>query len=248
MTSRIFVLLTLAMFIGCNSNGNSPVDPDGQGGSGFGGSGGEGVGGKGAGGEGVGGKGAGGEGVGGASSESTLDEYGFMRRRPETRQVTCSKYPSEASAKPQKLEDTDYICTFAYKDNTATLYFQNTVNSCIYIMSAQPRFKSRGWITQGGQVTELSDVTYDWGGNHHNDSVDFKLGDRNFRYYHSSFGFGWRACQNLDCIQIVDKDGTVLEDGCEPTRSLPITCVQIDSKGKADELKDTFAVCPGDSD
>jgi hypothetical protein len=237
MTSRIFVLLTLIVAIGCNASGNSRTDHDGQGGAGGGG-----IGGAGSGGEGV-----GGEGVGGASSVETVDEYGFMRRLPETRQITCSKYPSEASKKPQALEDTDYLCTFAYKEQTATLYFRNTVDSCIYLMSPQPSFKSRGWIAEGGQVTELSDVAYDWGGNHHNDSVDFKLDGRIFRYYHSSFGFGWRACQNLDCIQIIDADGTIIEDGCDPTRLLPIACVQIDSKGKADELKDTFAVCPGDS-
>ncbi len=251
--SRWGVLVVVLAAVGCGDDGGSSSSNGGSGGqgdagsSGVGGTGGSAGAGAAAGLGGSSGSGSGGSAGAGGSSPGTLDEYGFMRRLPQTRQITCSGTPEGGEPSTQSLQDSDFLCTFAYGGQTATLYFQNTVVACTFMMSAQPTFESRGWVAQGGTVSSLSGVAYDWGGNHHNDSIDFTLAGTDFRYYHSSFGFGWRSCQPVDCIQVLNASDAVTRDGCEPTRSLPITCVAVEADGTAAALEDTFALCPGDS-
>ena len=68
-----------------------------------------------------------------------------------------------------------------------------------------------------------------------------------YRYYHSSFGFGWRRCQPMDCVQELRSDG-VVDDGCTPARTRPIVCVEIAEDGTEPALLDTFEKCLGDPD
>ncbi|MBN1771321.1 MAG: hypothetical protein JXB32_08680 [Deltaproteobacteria bacterium] len=114
--------------------------------------------------------------------------------------------------------------------------------------SAIPIYVTTGQVAAGGEVVPLAEATYDHGGNHHNDSLLFSHGGRSFQAYHSSFGFGWRCCQPMDCLQLLDAAGTVLEDGCTCDRSIPAVCVQVRPDGTWTALVDTFAVCAGDND
>jgi hypothetical protein len=103
-------------------------------------------------------------------------------------------------------------------------------------------------ISIDGTVTSLANAQYDWGGNHHNDALTFDYQGKTYRFYHSSFGYGWRQCQNMDCINIYTLGATTLEtEGCASTRTLPEVCVPIKADGTHDPLVDTFKKCPGDT-
>ena len=99
----------------------------------------------------------------------------------------------------------------------------------------------------GDSPISVSSAQYYWGGNHQNDYITFTYDDKVFKYYHSSFGWGWRTCQEMDCLQVYKKDGTtVIEDGCTSSRTLPVVCRQANADGSFNDFTDTFAKCAGD--
>ena len=63
-----------------------------------------------------------------------------------------------------------------------------------------------------------------------------------FTWDHSTFGFGFRACQPPDCLRVEEEDA--FEDGCSPERTLPEICVAV--VDPVPPLVDTFAPCAGD--
>jgi hypothetical protein len=95
-------------------------------------------------------------------------------------------------------------------------------------------------------VSAVANLDYNWGGNHHNDSLEFDFGGRHFRGYHSSFGWGWRQCRPMDCLVVTTMTGDPVEDGCTCDRTVPLVCVQVLPDGTWPALVDTFEVCPGD--
>ena len=99
-------------------------------------------------------------------------------------------------------------------------------------------------ISIDGQVEPLQNASYDYGGNHANDFLNFDYGGKSYEYYHSSFGWGFRSCQPMDCMRV--DDGQHVEDGCTMDRTLPVICVAIEADGSHADLVDTFAPCPGD--
>jgi hypothetical protein len=144
--------------------------------------------------------------------------------------------------------DLDWICSFSYDDAAVVVYVQNDPTTCVPTgMSVVPGYESYGQAVVDGTATPVTDASYDWGGNHNNDALDFSFGGRSYRVYHSSFGFGWRSCQPMDCIQILDAVGVVTEDGCTCDRTIPTVCVPVQADGTWDELVDNFAVCAGDA-
>ena len=176
-------------------------------------------------------------------------EFGFNLRVPQERLVTCSKYPDgyPGAKTPQKLMDVDYLCTFKHGGQDGMLYVQATPSDCEVIMNATPIFTSHGWVAIGGKVTELQGAGYDWGGNHHNDSLAFDWNGKHYGVYHSSFGFGWRKCQPPDCLQVSPAAGqNPTEDGCTKDRTLPVVCVPMEADGSHKALVDTFKKCAGD--
>ena len=143
--------------------------------------------------------------------------------------------------------DMDWLCTFEHDGESGYVYLQNNTTSCEdFGMSVGGGFTNVGaWISIDGNVSTLSGGYYDWGGNHHNDSMGFEYNGKKYEYYHSSFGYGWRVCQNMDCINVnAGEDDEEL--GCGSDRTLPIVCVQIKSDGTYEELIDNFEKCPGD--
>ncbi|HPA58115.1 MAG TPA: hypothetical protein PLT70_11890, partial [bacterium] len=99
------------------------------------------------------------------------------------------------------------------------------------------------WISFDGAVSEITGANYDWGGNHHNDFLEFSYSGKKFKIYHSSFGYGWRSCQNMDCMQVGDP---VTEDGCTKERTLPSVCQEVSADGTVGSFEDTFEPCAGD--
>jgi hypothetical protein len=177
-------------------------------------------------------------------------DFGFDIRLPQDHSVTCSNYPEGFPEDPMEQADVDWICTFDYGDQHGHVYVQATPVDCTFaMMSALPVFECpAGFVSLNGKVEELSNPAYDWGGNHNNDFLEFDWQGKHFKYYHSSFGFGWRACQPMDCIQVYE-GGKLTEDGCKPKeRSLPAVCVPVGKDGTYPPLEDKFAPCNGDDD
>jgi hypothetical protein len=173
-------------------------------------------------------------------------QYGFDLRVPGTQSLECTA-GEDLPPEVWDVEDMDYLCTFAYGGVEGHLYLQATPASCVIMWGPMAEYDVQAWLEVDGTVTPLQAPGYDYGGNHHNDSLTFDLDGQHFKYYHSSFGWGWRSCQEPDCIQILDDDGfTVLEDGCTTDRSLPIVCRLVGNDGHIKTLDDTFKKCLGD--
>ena len=144
----------------------------------------------------------------------------------------------------------DHVCTFVtgegYGGYDGLFYVQATPLDCTGMMGCTYRTDG-AWMLLDGFLREVPWAAYDGGGNHQNDSVEFRWGDWTFRYYHSTFGIGWRKCQPMDCLEVYDLDGTSLvEDGCTPERTLPVACVAVASDGSISGFLAEFHKCPGD--
>jgi len=179
------------------------------------------------------------------SGEPIENEWGFSMRLPRTRTLTC--VDEDDNEYMWDTEDADWLCTFEHGGKKGVLYVQNTPVVCVTATSEQAVYAgsfAQLWMEGGLQAAQSP--LYDWGGNHRNDSLDFAYEGVRYRYYHSSFGFGWRACQNMDCLQVLNDDLTVVEDGCTCDRTLTAVCTRIGTDGTFDQLVDTFEVCPGD--
>ena len=185
----------------------------------------------------AGGAGAGGSqdagGTGGVdpgSGGSTGTEYGFTYRAPGEKNL-------------------DWLCT----------YNQDDVSGYVYVRLLETRMQSSGigmvpvysvqlaQISIDGKVSTLEGVEYDYGGGHHNDSLAFDYAGKSQRYYHSSFGFGFRKCQNMDCRDVYGLGTTTLDtEGCGSDRKLPEVCVSFAPDGTHPALTDKFMKCQGD--
>lgn len=172
--------------------------------------------------------------------------WGFPIRTPTTRAIPCTGGPGGDTT--LDALDADWLCTLDDGTTQGVVYVQSTPVDCEVTLSEQPVFGAGvGWLWRDGQaLVSVTEASYDWGGNHHNDSLELRLGDKRYRFYHSSFGFGFRKCQPMDCLQVRDAAGTLIEDGCTSDRTLPIVCRSVSAEGTWDALTDTFAKCNGD--
>lgn len=181
-----------------------------------------------------------------AEADVIANSWGFPIRWPAEHTVDCPEGPFAPDSLTQL--DMDWLCTFAYGGHTGQAYLRATVTECLVTFGETPVFGDcAGWLALDGGAPVTVDVAgYDWGGNHHNDSLDFTWDGKRFTYYHSSFGFGWRKCQEMDCLQVRDSAGELLEDGCTKERTLPAVCRPIAADGTWGDFTDTFAPCLGD--
>ena len=181
---------------------------------------------------------------GGSGTDASVEpDFGFDIREPVARTVQC------ATAGENEGMDADWICTFVHKGVSGYVYAAATPVDCTsFGMSPTWIYDNKAYISINGVVSELANSTYETN-NHQNDFIEFDYGGSHYKYYHSSIGFGWRACRNMDCIQVYKSDGvTLTEDGCTSVRTLPIVCLPVEAGkkyGPAD-FADTFACCPGD--
>ena len=170
-----------------------------------------------------------------------VDEYGFHLRRPTSHEVTCTGFLCDGPT--SMAPDKDFVCTLAVGDLNAAIYVQATPRAgdeiAVYLYDSV-----RAWISRDGVVSEVPG-TYSYGGHHADDNITVELPDANYRFGHSSYGFGFRRCQEMDCLQVMS-GADVTQDGCTPDRTLPIVCVAVAEDGTHPALVDTFAPCPGD--
>jgi hypothetical protein len=184
------------------------------------------------------------------AAQDTSNSKDFAIRKPQEHKLTCPIVSApDAGSSQASLSDTDWICTFKYDGKEGQIYIQSTPTQCEYGYGPMPTVFSHPvqQIKLNGSVYPLTNASYDYGGNHQNNFMEFDYEGKHFKYYHSSFGWGWRCCQNMDCTIVSDATSkTVILDGCTKDRALPIVCSQIKADGSFDPLTDGFAHCPGD--
>lgn len=170
---------------------------------------------------------------------------GFQLRVPATLAVPFEAMPG-GEASTQDMPQIDHVCTFRHGGHEGCLYVQATPTGCAGMTGCTYRTDAF-WTSFDGNVEPVAGASYDYGGNHHNDSVTFPLFGKTYRTYHSTFGWGWRQCQPMDCLMVYATEGMVLEeDGCVcGQRTLPIECVIVKADGTVDPFPATFEPCAG---
>lgn len=172
----------------------------------------------------------------------------FEIRKPESGVLPCEMPAGGDYFMRDTLSQHDVICTYDYNGEKGFLYVQLTPYSCAGGMSITPGSynvdKAEFYIN--GKFADVSNVKYDWGGNHHVENLNFTYNGNVFRYAQSTMGWGGRPCQSMDCLKVFESDGkTYIENGCNE-RSLPIVCRTVNGKGEVADFTDNYKVCEGD--
>ncbi|MBO7550871.1 MAG: hypothetical protein J6T62_05030 [Fibrobacter sp.] len=155
------------------------------------------------------------------------------------------------------FDQQDWICTFKYADKEGFIYVQGSPTDCQAVgMGMNPEISvDTAVLYVNGKYSTPKNLSYEWGGNHHNDKFRFTYDGKIYEYFHSSYGWGGRSCQEMDCIRVFESDGTTLiEDGCKTfdedlseVRSLPVVCRFASLEdGSFGDFTDTFELCNGD--
>ena len=143
----------------------------------------------------------------------------------------------------------DLVCTYDYDGEKGFLYVQLNPISCGLALSLIPGYgveKAEFYVN--GKFADVSDVKYEWGGNHHLQKLWFTYKDKVFRYGQSSLGWGGRPCQGFDCLNVFESDRkTYVVNGCDEQRSIPIVCNGVNAENPVFDFTDKFKVCEGDS-
>ena len=179
----------------------------------------------------------------------------FKTRTPKAEAYTCKPSKGSEVDWTEKFDQQDWICSFKYEDNDGFVYVQSSPTGCETRFSMLPEMSVDTAVFYVNGKYESVKVTYDWGGNHHNDSFRFTYDGKVIEYNHSSYGWGYRSCQEMDCLMVYKADGkTLIEDGCganeddlKKRRTLPIVCrfASVED-GSFGSFKDSFEMCMGD--
>jgi len=157
--------------------------------------------------------------------------------------------PENVTVEGEDYLQMDWICSFEYEGDKGFFYIQASPSGTEGFMQKHPTYSTdKAYLYFGEEAIEVKDASYDWGGNHHNDIVEFGYNKMQFKYSHSSFGFGWRSCQEMDCMEVYDEDEEVVINGCTSDRKVPVICRQVNEDGKVENFVDTFEKCEGDDD
>jgi hypothetical protein len=179
------------------------------------------------------------------------ENFGFELRKPQMHTgIVCEAYSPGMPEIPIDQLDVDWLCSFSHNGKNGVVYARATPTGCNGLaMSPIPDFDVQCAVMKvDGEMAPLDKANYDFGGGHNNDKLSFSFAGRIYEYFHSSFGWGFRKCQPMDCLIVRDSQGDLIEDGCAD-RSLPVHCTQVEEDGSYDPLEiDDFAKCPGDSD
>lgn len=169
--------------------------------------------------------------------------FGFSLRVPRTHAIPCMG-PGCPSATVD-AEDVDYVCDLQYGALDHYVYVQAEPMSYVFFMGYNYQVVA-AFLSDGVTASPIAAV-YNWGGNHHNDTITADVPGYQVRYDHSSFGFGFRQCQPMDCLVVYERGpGNEVANGCTRDRTVPAICKRVLPDGTLDPFVDTFMRCPGD--
>lgn len=170
--------------------------------------------------------------------------FGFELRAPLLHQVPCSGPGCPAPS--VEAEEIDYVCDLRYGALDHYLYVQARPVSYVGFMGYNYEVDG-AWISDGTTATPITAV-YNFGGNHHNETITADVPGYQVRYDHSSYGFGFRQCQPMDCLVVYQSGpGAEVENGCNRDRSVPAICKPVRADATLEAFVDTFMRCPGDT-
>jgi hypothetical protein len=168
------------------------------------------------------------------------NEYGFVTRDPDMSTMPCG-YPGCGPVQKQ----IDYVCTLHAADRDLVIYTQWEPTSFDWSISYSPTGDTRAWAyDRATDETQAITAAYEYGGPHHNASIDVTIGDRIYRLNHSSYAPGARTCHAPDCVQTLDLQRRILDNGCTAERTRPEVCVELED-ATIPPLVDDFEPCPG---
>ena len=178
--------------------------------------------------------------------DPVVDEHDCPLRTPRTRLPIACEEGFLATA-----DEIDHVCTLTLDGHDLLVYVQADPTGVIAAARFAPLYEDvRAWVYDNATgMTTMVEGAYDYGYGHHNDFIDVHIDGQHYRYNHSSFGHGFRACAPPDCVQKLDAGGTVVDDGCQQTvemwRTHPEVCVAL-TEPVVPSLMDTFERCDGD--
>ena len=152
----------------------------------------------------------------------------------------------------ETYSQSDFVCTYDYDGEKGFVYVQLSPISCSFGLSLTPIYDvDKAELYVNGKFVDISDVKYEWGGNHHVQKLWFTYKGKVFRYGQSSLGWGGRPCQGMDCLNVFESDKkTYVVNGCDEQRSIPIVCNEVNPDKQIEEqvfdFTDEFKVCEGD--
>ncbi len=170
----------------------------------------------------------------------------FDIRVPDQESLKC-----ESDWEDYFLAQVDHLCRIDNDEMVADLYIQSSPTDCGEW--GNPTYETDNvWLRIDGDITSTTGE-YEFGGRHHNDMISFLHEGSWHRLWHSSIGWGWRACTRPDCLVIcepdvdcvVDSTEGVAVDGClrdagDPPPALQVICVQVNADGTLPPFEDPW--------
>ena len=178
--------------------------------------------------------------------EDALAPQEFEIRIPEQDSLKCQSVGEEYF-----LAEVDFVCRIDNDELVADLYIQSSPSDCGEW--GNPTYVAdNAWLKIDGEIVATVGE-YEFGGRHHNDMITFMHEGARHMLWHSSIGWGWRACARPDCLVIcdpgfecvVDSTENVAVDGClrdagDPRPPLGAICVQVNSDGTVPAFDDPW--------
>ena len=183
-----------------------------------------------------------------SSSEAASDPTKiFDIRVPDQKFLPCRDSIVSINLREDWIDtvgQSDIICSFKYDGDSGFVYVQNNPVSCRLTVGLISYEVHKAEFFVNGSMKEISNVRYHGGGNHGIFGLQFTYKGKVFKYDYSTMGMGGRPCQNMDCMMVLESDGkTVVQNGCDEDRSLPIVCRHAKVDGTFDSFEDSFHVC-----
>ena len=183
-----------------------------------------------------------------SSSEAATDPTKiFDIRVPDQKFLPCRDSIVSINLREDWIDtvgQSDIICSFKYDGDSGFVYVQNNPVSCRLTVGLISYEVHKAEFFVNGSMKEISNVRYHGGGNHGIFGLQFTYKGKVFKYDYSTMGMGGRPCQNMDCMMVLESDGkTVVQNGCDEDRSLPIVCRHAKVDGTFDSFEDSFHVC-----
>ena len=183
-----------------------------------------------------------------SSSEAASDPTKILDIRvPDQKFLPCRDSIVSINLREDWIDtvgQSDIICSFKYDGDSGFVYVQNNPVSCRLTVGLISYEVHKAEFFVNGSMKEISNVRYHGGGNHGIFGLQFTYKGKVFKYDYSTMGMGGRPCQNMDCMMVLESDGkTVVQNGCDEDRSLPIVCRHAKVDGTFDSFEDSFHVC-----